>query len=197
MKYTVFFDLGNVLLFFDHYKMKQQVANCCRLSLKETSFLFQKHLDAYERGAISTQTLYSDLLKGGKTISFTDFTHALSNIFQPNFAVITLLEKLKARGIKLFILSNTCEAHFNFAKEHFSFLKLFDGFILSYEVGARKPERKIYQKALEVGNCSTQECFYIDDIPEFVKAALSFDIDSEIYLDPETLRQHLIQRGLL
>jgi glucose-1-phosphatase len=197
MKYTVFFDLGNVLLLFDHHKMKQQVASCCHLSLQETEFLFQKHFDAYEKGFISTQALYSDLLGREKDISFTDFTHALSDIFQPNIPVITLLEKLKTRGIKLFILSNTCDAHFNFAKANFSFLKLFDGFVLSYEVGSRKPERKIYQKALELANCSIKKCFYIDDVPEFVQAALSCNIDSEVYSNPETLHHHLIQRGLL
>ena len=123
MKYTVFFDLGNVLLFFDHHKMKQQVATCCNLSLEKTSFLLQKYLDDYERGSITTQTLYSDLLElGGKSISFTDFTHALSNIFQPNLPVIALLEKMKARGVKLFLLSNTCDAHFSFAQKHFAFL---------------------------------------------------------------------------
>lgn len=198
MKYTVFFDLGNVLLFFDHHKMKQQVAICCNLSVEETSFLFQKYLDDYERGSITTQALYSNLLElGGKPISFTDFTHALSNIFQPNFPVISLLEQIKARGVKLFLLSNTCDAHFSFAQKHFAFLQLFDGFILSYEVRARKPEKKIYQKALEIGNCSHKECFYIDDVPAFVQAARSLNIDSEIYLKPEILHHHLIQRGIL
>ena len=198
MKHTVFFDLGNVLLFFDHHKMKKQIATCCNLSLEETSFLLQKYLDDYERGSITTQTLYSDLLElGGKLISFTNFTYALSNIFQPNLPVIALLEKMKARGVKLFLLSNTCDAHFNFAQKHFTFLQLFDGFILSYEVGARKPEKEIYQKALEIGNCSHKECFYIDDVPAFVQAARSLNIDSEIYSKPEILHHHLIQRGIL
>lgn len=198
MKYTVFFDLGNVLLFFDHHKMKQQVADCCCLSVKEISSLLQKYFDEYERGAISTQTLYSDLLKlGGRAVSFIDFTHALSNIFQPNLPVIALLKQLKAREVKLFLLSNTCDAHFSFALKHFAFLKLFDGFILSYEVGARKPEKEIYQKALEIGNCSSKECFYIDDVPAFVQAARSLNIDSEIYVKPEILHHHLIQRGIL
>ena len=197
-KYTIFFDLGNVLLFFDHNKMQQQVADCCCLSIKEVSSLIQKYFDGYERGTISTQTLYSDLLAlGGKSVSFVDFTHALSNIFQPNLPVITLLEQLKNRGIKLFLLSNTCDAHFSFAQKHFAFLKLFDGFILSYEVGARKPEKEIYQKALEIGNCSSKECLYIDDVPAFVQAARSLNIDSEIYVKPEILHHHLIQRGIL
>lgn len=198
MKYTVFFDLGNVLLFFDHHRMKQQIATCCKLSIEEVSFLFQKYLDGIERGSITTQALYSDVLKlGGKPTSFSDFTHALSNIFQPNLPVIALLERLKAQRTKLFLLSNTCDAHFSFAQKHFDFLQLFDGFILSYEVGARKPDKKIYQKALEIGNCSSQECFYIDDVPAFVQAARSLNIDSEIYLKPEILHHHLIQRGIL
>lgn len=198
MKYTVFFDLGNVLLFFDHHRMKKQLATCCNLSLKEISFLFQKYLDEIERGTITMQTLYSNLLElGGNPISFAEFTYALSDIFQPNLPVIALLESLKTRGVKLFLLSNTCDAHFSFAQKHFPFLQLFDGFILSYEVGARKPEKEIYQKALEIGNCSSTECFYIDDVPAFVQAARSLDIDSEIYLKPEILHHHLIQRGIL
>jgi putative hydrolase of the HAD superfamily len=103
-----------------------------------------------------------------KKLHFETLMHAVSDIFQPNDPVISIAKLVKDKGHRLFLLSNTCEAHFNFASAQFPFLKLFDGYVLSYEVRARKPEKKIYEKALEIAGCQNKECFYTDDILPYI-----------------------------
>jgi HAD superfamily hydrolase (TIGR01509 family) len=132
-----------------------------------------------------------------KKLQFETLMHAVSDIFMPNDPVISIAEKLKEKGHRLFLLSNTCEAHFAFASSQFPFLKCFDGYVLSYEVGARKPEKKIYEKALEIAGCRNEECFYIDDILPYIESARSMDIDAEQYTNPQALTQHLHARGIL
>jgi glucose-1-phosphatase len=198
MKRTVFFDLGNVLLFFDTLKMYRQIAEVCSLELAEVTALIQHQVDPYEKGLIDTKKVHEDFNRlTNKKIEFEHLRHAICNIFKPNESVIGIAKDLKKNDISLYILSNTCEAHFEFALEHFDFLQFFDGYVLSYQVGARKPEKKIFEEALKSANCDAHSCFYVDDIPEFVQAAKTMHIDAENYTTPERLLAHLYQRNFL
>jgi len=198
MKKAVFFDLGNVLLFFSHERMMQQVADFCQLELPVVKTAVEKLGIPYELGNVKSKEIhqeFSDLVK--KKLEFNGLMHALSNIFHLNNPVAAIVQELKSKNVPLFVLSNTCEAHFNYAYEHYSPLQLFDGYVLSYEVGARKPEKKIFEHALAKAGCSPESCFYTDDIGEYVDAARQLHIDAEQYTTPEKLTEQLALRGLL
>jgi putative hydrolase of the HAD superfamily len=195
---TVFFDLGNVILFFDHQLMCRQVADFCHLPPEAILPLLHTQGDAYERGAIDSRALHAHLSElSGKKLDFHGLMNAFSDIFQPNVAMVSIVKSLKRQHIPLYLLSNTCEAHFDFAYTHFPLLHLFDGYILSYEVNARKPEDKIFEAALSKASCAKEECFYIDDVPEYVDAARKLKIDAEVYTHPELLLTQLNARGLI
>jgi len=198
-KRTLFFDLGNVLIFFDHGKMCRQVAEYSSLDLGLIEKLMQKYGDLYERGAVNSRTIYDELCTmSNKKLDFEKLVHAVADIFKPNYATIAIAYALKEKGHRLFLLSNTNEAHFSFVSQQFPFLKIFDGYVLSYEVGARKPEKKIYEKALEIAGCQNKkECFYTDDILPYIESARSLEIDAEQYTTPQELTQHLHARGIL
>ena len=198
MAYTIFFDLGNVLLYFDTFKMYQQVAQISSLTLQEVKAVIQGQTDLYEKGKIDTKKIYAEFNRlAKKQIDFSALCHALCDIFQPNQSVIDIAKELKQKALKLFILSNTCEIHFEFALQHFPFLQLFDGYVLSYKVGARKPEKKIFEEAIRQAGCLKERCFYTDDIPEFVLAAKKMKIDAEQFITAEHLRAQLHLRNLL
>jgi|SRR5579862_172913 len=198
MKHTIFFDLGNVLLFFDTLKMQRQIAKLCSLELPEVAAMMRLQIDPYEKGLIDTKKIHEEFERLSKEkLDYHLLCHALCDIFKPNEAVIAIAKELKRQGKKLFILSNTHEAHFEFAVSQFDFFNLFDGFVLSYKVGARKPEKKIYEAALITAQCQREHCFYTDDIPKFVDAAKSLHIDAENYTTPEDLKTHLHQRNIL
>src|SRR5262249_42449432 len=155
------FDLGNVLIFFSHQKMCEQVANYCDVDLQLVKTMMQRFGDLYERGDINNQMIFDEFCRlSQKKLNFEILMNRISDIFKPNDPVISIALKLKGNGHRLFLLSNTCDAHFNFALSQFPFLNSFDGYILSYEVGARKPEKKIYEKAMELAGCRKDECFY-------------------------------------
>ncbi len=198
MKRTIFFDLGNVLVFFDHTKMWRQIADYSGLDHDLVKSVMDKYIDLYERGYVDSKMIHDEFTRmAQKTLHFETLMHAASDIFEPNQAAIEIALQVKQRGHRLFLLSNTCEAHFAFVSEAFPFLKQFDGYVLSYEVGARKPEKKIYEKALEIAGCQNTECFYTDDILPYIESARSLKIDAEQYTTPQDLTQHLHARGIL
>ena len=197
---TLFFDLGGVLINFSHEKMCRNIAQYCGLDPEIVrTHLFEKKLaEDYERGRIDSKTLYQLFRSlSGKALVFEELMHAASDIFSLKNETPELLEACKRQNLSLFLLSNTCEPHFFHAQKQFDFLKLFDGFILSYEVGARKPEKKIYDEALRRAQSPSEECFYVDDVSEYVEAAKGFGIDSHLFKEADDLTLVLEKRGVL
>lgn len=195
---TVYFDLGNVLIFFSYPKMIQQVATCTGLKPIEIQrLLFDRNLrETYETGKIDSAELYSIFQKLSPfRFSFVELMEAFSDIFTPNINLWPIVERLKKEGIRLILLSNTSECHYNYIYSHYPILQLFDHKILSYEVGACKPDPLIFQKALALSNCSPNECFYTDDIPEFIAGARKEGLPGEIFTDIPNLKNQLIARG--
>jgi putative hydrolase of the HAD superfamily len=206
---AVIFDLGNVLVFFSFEKMIAQVSKLSGLSPQRIQELliqepvanlsnFEGSLHAaYESGRLSSQQIYTIFSRESpKSFTLEEFFHAASNIFQPNEPIFPLVEELKKKGLRLILLSNTNPAHYEFLMHLLPILDLFDEKILSYEVGASKPEPRIYATAIEAAQCIPQECFYTDDILEYVTAARTHGLNAELYTDVPSLQKHLGIRHL-
>jgi putative hydrolase of the HAD superfamily len=197
---TVIFDLGNVLVFFSFEKIIAQVSSLTGLSPQAIhELLVRRELHgAYESGKISSENIYQIFLKESpKPFTPQEFFFAASNIFQPNDSIFPLLKTLKKKDLRLVLLSNTSPAHYDFLTPRLPILNLFDAKVLSFEVGALKPHPRIYSAALEAAQCSPQECFYTDDIPEYILAARTYGIDAEVFTDVKTLQEQFRQRSLV
>jgi glucose-1-phosphatase len=197
---VVFFDLKNVLLYFDRKKMHEQIADYCQMDKEDvTNFLLKANLgEKYEKGEIDSRTLFHYLpekIRGTK--GFPGWFDALSSVFEANNELTPLIKTLHKNGIKIFIFSNICEAHFSYAYTHFPTIHLFDGFILSYEVNNRKPEEKMFLLALEKASVKKEEAFFIEATEEYVSKAKSLGLDSEPYTTPCQLKEQLEKRGFL
>ena len=106
-----------------------------------------------------------------------------------------MLEGLAAR-YRLVLLSNTNAIHFEAIRENYHFLRHLHERILSYEVHAIKPEREIFQAALECCGCRPEECFYTDDIAAYVEAARRLGMDAVQFESLAQLERELQARGI-
>lgn len=197
---SMIFDIGNVLIYFNQEKMIEQLAELSGLTtVAITKELLTNGLGIkYETGLISTNELISYFEKISSRKHTKDaFKRAMSDIFKPNESLFPLVKTLKEKGIKLILLSNTSEIHFEYIHENYEIIGNFDHFILSFEVKAMKPAASIFKKAIEVSCCAPEECFYIDDIPEYINSARSLGIDAEQYVDTQTLIRQLSERNLI
>jgi glucose-1-phosphatase len=196
--HTIFFDLGNVILFFSLEKMFDQLGSLLKTSpqkLREEHFLNSDLMQKFETGAMTSVELYRFLQsKSPHPFSFRDMMTAMSDIFTPNKELWTVVERLKAQGSRLVLISNTNECHFYYAYSHYPVLKLFDRYILSYEVGVCKPDPLIFEQAIKEAQGKT---FYTDDIPAFVEAGRLAGLDAEVFVDVPTLQNQLQKRQIL
>ena len=81
---------------------------------------------------------------------------------------IELIEQLRARGLKLYILSNTNRVAFDAVRRHFAAAgrkieDCFDGIFLSYEMKLLKPAPEIFQEVIRRTGIKPEETLFIDD----------------------------------
>lgn len=196
---TILFDMGNVLVYFSHDRMCEQIAQICGTTAEEIrAAVFASELQwNFERGRLSEEQLQAQLMQHFQTdIDLDQLRWAIGDIFEPNDAIVPILAQLKQRGLRLVLMSNTCVTHLNHVRSNYSHLDYFDDFVVSYEVGAIKPEEGMYLAALNKIQCAPQECFFTDDIPQYVEIARNHGIQAEVYTDVPSLRGQLSQRRI-
>lgn len=196
---TFLFDMGNVLVYFCHDRMCRQMAEACGTDAAAMrKFLFDSGLQAdFERGQLSESDLHQRLEdEFAQSVDFDNLVKAGSDIFTLNEAIVPVLDGLKAQGYRLVLLSNTSISHLNWVKQEWDILDRFDHLVTSYEAGAVKPEAGIYKAALAAANCAPSECFYTDDIPEYIQTARGYGIDAEVFTDTASLLGQLALREI-
>jgi putative hydrolase of the HAD superfamily len=196
---TFLFDLGNVLLYFSHERMCAQLGALCGRSAREMrGLLIDSGLhDEYERGRLS-ETAFQHRLESllERDLDLASLQRAGGDIFESNPPMLPVLDILRARGHRLVLLSNTSETHINWVRGNFDVLQRFDECVLSFRVGAIKPEVAIYEAALRAIQCEPGECFYTDDIPAYVDRGREFGLQAEVFAGVEDLRTQLQARGI-
>jgi len=199
-KYSVIvFDLGNVLLPFDYndvIKGFDQIEE--GLGLKFASY-YKDNYDVhrkFERGEYTVENFTEIMLDVlDHKVSKDSFYKIYSDIFTVNHGLVATLPLLK-KNYQLVLLSNTNAIHQKYGWGNSEFLKYFDKLILSHEVGAVKPETKIYKAVEAFTQKPPQEHLYVDDILEYVSAAKELDWDAVQFTGNEELFEELKKRGI-
>ena len=196
---VVLFDLGNVILPFSHFQIAEKLARFARksqfqdpLSIFSEIFDLEKGLiNPYERGEISSSQFFEGLKERfDLSLSFDDFVPIWNEIFTENEEVSEVIRSLKGKT-RLGLLSNTNPLHFEYALERFPVLRLFDRWILSHEVGAKKPALEIFQTALRWASALPERILFIDDTAGHVEAARRLGIRALHFTSASRLRSSL------
>jgi putative hydrolase of the HAD superfamily len=196
---TLIFDLGRVLVYFDFARAYRALEPFCPCSASEMpKRLFTTDLvQRLETGRISARDFhagFSQLIK--LDLDYDRFCGIWTSIFTHPLLPESLLENLSKR-YRLVLLSNTNPIHFEMIRRAYPHLKHFHDLTLSYEVGALKPEEAIYRAALERAGCEPGECFYTDDIPEFVEGGRRAGMDAVQFESRDQLERELRSRRIL
>lgn len=196
-----YFDLGKVLLDFDHDIACRQLADILGTTpeIIRQDIFHSGEQWKYERGEITTLDLHRWLCdKYEVEAKLEDIAHAASSIFHPMDDTIELAEQLHAAGHRMGILSNTCDCHWEYClNKPFPFLtQIFPIHALSFRLGSMKPEPAIYQKAAELCETSPENIFFVDDRQENIDGAVLAGYDAVLFQSAAQLRQELTSRGI-
>ena len=189
---TVLFDLGGVFVHVDpEPSIRRLRARFSGLNGAALRDFFEDSPAAleYELGRIDTDAFYRRVVRDlGLDLGRGEFEACWNEIFEPIRPMIDLLPRLKPR-YGLVLLSNTNPLHFETIGERWSFYGHFDAVVLSYEVGAMKPDARMYEAALARCGSSPEACLFFDDREENVLAAEEAGIRSFVFEAPDRVRE--------
>lgn len=202
----IFFDLGNVLLNFEHLRLVRQVSELADISQDDVEkVMFEPPHDIenrFERGELNSQQFHELFCQyTGSQVQQEDLMLAIADIFWLNTSIVHLVSQLRAINFPMGILSNTCEAHWNFANQRFAAVgQLFDHRVLSYEERSMKPDSNIYEAAIQLAiretGCESEEIFFTDDKQENVAAAIAAGMQAELFQSASQLSSSLLKAGV-
>lgn len=186
-------------MFFSHERMIQNIAGVSGADEAGIRhFLFRDGFqDAIETGRLSEKEFHQQFEQQlGVNVSLDDLRHALGNIFELNEPMLPLLDDLRNAGVRLVLLSNTCRTHIDFVRQNWDVLDRFDAVTMSCEVGAMKPDPRIFESAIRQANCPAADCFFTDDIENYIQQARKQGLEAHVFRDAATTRQTLLDLGV-
>jgi putative hydrolase of the HAD superfamily len=189
---VIVFDLGNVLIPFDYNRLIDAMNNIDpglgNRFAKNYYDNYHVHRK-YERWELSNSEFIKILTEWSENkIPEKKLKHIYSDLFVENKETTELLPLLK-KNYRLVLLSNTNFIHQKYGWEKYDFLKYFDKLILSHEVGAIKPEEKIYRAVENFTNETSESHIFIDDIAEYVEGAKKCGWDGVQFISAEKLKE--------
>ena len=197
---AVIFDLGRVLVDVDTARLARNVFG--RDDVTDTQkaihhIMADDLVQAFHAGSIEPEAFWRRLTdRLGVKMSFSRFTLAWCDIFSPMPESERVVRELAPR-VKLGLLSDTDPLHWQYLREHYSFLRAFQRPTLSFEVGATKPDPRVFSAAVRNVGVPPAECLYIDDLAANVEGARRSGLDAMQFISAQQLRDVLVERNLL
>lgn len=189
---VILFDLGRVMVDFDHRRAAQRISFFCAKSPSQIYNLFfeSEATIAFEAGKITPQEFYCQIKQMlDLKLSYDSFIPIWNDIFflSPNNRSTFKLVNSLRRGYKTALLSNINTLHYEYVRENFPVFGVFDRTFLSFQLGLIKPDPQIYNKVIQELKVSPQEVFYTDDRADLVESAKSLGINACIFVNPAQL----------
>lgn len=161
--------------------------------------------DKWDRGEISPVE-FRDGMRSITGLSLTDKQiddawNAM--LLSTPYARLPVLERVNSR-YNTFLLSNTNEIHMDAYKKQLvdkhgvdSLDKYFNRIYLSYLVGMRKPEKRIFEFVLDENNLNAPETLFIDDTLQHIESAKSLGIKTYFFKPDKECMEDLFEDGRL
>lgn len=198
---AVIFDVGGVLISSEMKFVIEDIKTTLNLNTTTFEKPWNDLLPLLGTGKISEEEFWQKFLIQTHTpATFSTeesfFLREYLKRTHPHEEVLTLVRKLKEKGYKLALLSDTIASHVT-ANERFGFYDDFPIKIFSNEVGFSKPGKEIFKLALEKLQTRPEETIFIDDLEKNVIAAKDLGLIGMLYKDAPQLKKEFTSRSLL
>jgi putative hydrolase of the HAD superfamily len=194
----LFLDIGYVLVGLNYQHLASRMQQLTGIDPERVRALLTAEdlLRRFETGKITEAEFYEEVCGRLRSrIPWQEFLELWDSVFEQQLIPDEVLQAL-TRSIHLWIISNTNKLHFDFMARQFTFLRHFEGTVLSHEVGALKPDKQIFQHALEKAQARASEVLFVDDQEINVRAAQELGIDAFRFLNVNQFVAELKARGV-
>ena len=195
---TLFTDVGGVLLTNGWGSDSRKLAaGKFNLDFKETDSRHHLTFDTYEVGKITLdEYLQRTVFYTPRAFSVADFRQFMFDQSQPFPEMLDLMRRVKAGGCPIVVVSNEGRELTEYRIKTFKMAEFADFFVSSCFVHFRKPDRDIFQMAIDLAQANPAESVYLDDRPMFVEVASSLGLQAIRHTDYESTRAALVKLGV-
>ncbi len=197
---ALIFDIGRVIVRVDVGRAVAGLEHSAQLPADKVWSAIQAdpHWHNWQEGRIAPRDWHEHLRRRlGFHLSFEQFCAVWNSALDPATILSEELFAELAPRYKLGLLSNTDPIHVAHLEENFGFVRYFPVRVYSCRLGASKPDRAIYQAALQQMGVAPHLTVYIDDAAEYVEAACRAGIQALLFQGPQPLLAELRRRGIL
>jgi 2-haloacid dehalogenase len=195
------FDMAGVLVQWDADVLYDPIF---QESGKDKELFFDQILGEDIQTAISSGQPISNLLDG-LVLKFPDWQKEIraywdrweEMIVGAIEGTVSVVEELKERGHRVYVLGNWGREELDRARPNFKFLELFDDILLSGDCGILKPNPQIFEIAEQRFTLTPENTVFVDDRAENVQAAIDKGWNGIVFENPRQLYLVLMDYGVL
>ncbi len=191
---TVIFDLGGVVLNRGLWLFREYLVNNYGVSDEDTiKILIKKYYKPYFSGEIIEEEFWKKSLKDLKIdADWRELREKLLNFFKPNEGMFELLRILRKNKYKTALLSDQTKEWWPILNKKFKIDSHFDICIVSAYVGINKPDKRIYEIALNESHSIAEKSVFIDDLEDNLVPAKELGLKTILYKNSEQLKKDLL-----
>lgn len=189
---AIYFDWGGVLIDDPAPELITYCAEYLKVSEEEFGRVHRRFEPDFQKGTISEDKLWEKIcfeLGVPKPKVQSLWGDAVRYVFSEKKEVFALIHSLRRNGYKIGFLSNTEIPAMNFFQEQG--YEVFDAVIFSCAEGIRKPERRIYEIALEELGVKPEEAVFVDDKKKNIEGAEKVGMKTVLFKNPDQLKEEL------
>lgn len=160
---------------------------------------YQGDWSEFDRGTVAPAPLAAQIARR-TGLALADARHVIDAVpheLAPIAESVALLRRLHARGHRLYFLSNMPAPYADHLDANHAFIDLFDAGIYSARVGMIKPERAIFDHALQTFGIAAADTLFIDDVAHNVVAAREAGWRALQFIDARQCEADLGRLGVL
>ena len=195
----IYFDMGGVLLSYDFSKTAKAITAKTGLDgekvIDDLYVNYMGQWNDFELGIISPGNFFSLF---HLPMSFEEIKKAYNEIFTLKKDTFRLVKALKAKGMRLGVLSNTSQPHWEYVQSTFPELfSQFDVLLGSHELHLAKPDKRIYLAAAQAAGAEPPEILFFDDLYNNIRGAKAAGFDAVQFFDAAQAEEELKARNIL
>lgn len=183
---NVIFDVGNVLVSFRWRELMKDLGISEDLQKVFAKTVFGNPLwNELDRGVLDEKEVLDKMREENSAYSgeFDLIWANIDKIIEPYDYAVGMMDTLKAKGLKIYLLSNYPKRLFELHTEcgRFPFIDKIDGKIVSGFVKCIKPDKEIYECLLSEYNLKAEECVFLDDRKDNIEAAKQIGMNGIVF----------------
>ena len=177
----IILDMGNVLLEWNKDKILRGVVKTEKDYMILDKAIFQSGLwERLDLGTLTREELVLKVISMIGSIYQEKVQEVVWNwpsYIEIYMEVFPLLVRLKEKGHRIFVLSNTSPVFYELLEEQLSPLnEILDGFVFSCDIKTIKPDPKMFEEILHKYQLDPVNCIFLDDVKDNIKMAESLGI---------------------